>query len=174
MECHVSLRICDCGYEWPPAEVFIANELPEMESVVFTKSPPTTIKILEWGIEEHQSKKNQKFLGKVIYKYHETDYKVGQVYLWLCFSDYYEGFAVQKAQEKWSMISNGPFPTSVDEFIESDFLNPVSILVDFNGKYPNLISVECEPAEIVVPVPEGSFEYVPPKAEEEYLDDIPF
>ena len=176
MECHVSLRECDCGYEWPPADVFIANELPEMESVTFTKSPPTTIKILDWGIEEHQSKKNKKLLGRVIYNYYETDYRISKVSMFLCFPDHYSGFAVQMAQEKWAMISNDPFPESVDEFMEATFLEPISVLLDMDGKYPQIVSVECKPAEIVVPIPDNTFEYVPPKSEEDkYYDDlIPF
>jgi hypothetical protein len=59
-----------------------------------------------------------------------------------------------------------------------------------NGKYPDLLSVECTPAEITTDVPEGSFDFkehdwdnvpVPddtykyiPKSEDCYEDDIPF
>ncbi len=193
-EVHKCLRVCpECDFAWPETECVIADRIPEMESVIFTKSPPEEKEIIAWGIEEHESKKNKKLLGKVTYQFYETDYKIGKVYMWLCFEDYYQGFAVQKAEEKWPMISKGPFPKSVDEFMESTFMTPVKMLVDMNGKFPDLISVETEPGPEPdwdgVPLPVDEYIDITPKPiqdgykspampgmtpEASYIDDVPF
>ena len=117
-----------------------------MENVVFAPKPLETYQIIDWQIEIHESRsKKDKKLGKITYIYqpkeYENIYKRFQVYMWLCFSDYYDGFAVTIARQKWKQISNDPFPQTVDEFMEAEFLEPYQVVVDMNGKYPDLKEV---------------------------------
>ena len=152
IEVHVATRICDCGFEWPPPEV-VEADMPDMKNVVFIKSPPREFDIIDWAIEEHESKKNGKLLGKITFLYSHTEYKEDKVYMWLCFEDHYQGFAVQKAKEKWSQVSECNFPKSVDEFMNSHFKDLKTITVDLSGKYPELISVGSEVLEYEDEVP---------------------
>jgi len=151
-EVHIALRECsECGFEWPEKECIVAEALPKMKNVEFSAivpADPVIYAVIDWNIEVHTSKKSGKELGKITYIYQETAYKPGQVFLWLCFPDNYSGFAVQKARKTWETISNDPFPMSVDEFMESNFKNPTNILVDINGRYPEIQEVVAEDAEI--------------------------
>ena len=121
-EIHVARRECDCGFTWPEAECVIAKALPPMEEVIFIKSPPEWFKVLDFGINIHTSKKNDKELGKARFAYEDHPYfGLRYVYMWLCFEDNYSGFAVDRAAEKWTQISSDDFPTSVEEFMDADF-----------------------------------------------------
>jgi len=153
-ECHIALRVCsECDFAWPEADFIVAESMPDMKNVVFIKSPPIEFDIIDWAIEEHESKKNGKLLGKITFLYSHTEYKEDKVYMWLCFEDHYQGFAVQKAKEKWSQVSECNFPKSVDEFMNSHFKDLKTITVDLSGKYPELISVGSEVLEYEDEVP---------------------
>jgi hypothetical protein len=149
VECHIALRECpECGFEWPENECSVAKFLPEMEYVAFIPSPPEWYDIEDWSIEPHTSKKNNKELGRVKFVYAETEYKTTEVSMWLCFPDYYDGYAVKIAREKWSEISDAKFPISVEEFMDSVFKTPKQVCVDINDRWPQLVSVYCDAGEV--------------------------
>ena len=160
-EVHIALRECsECGFQWPEQECIIAEALPDMEEVVFIKSPPEWVDVEEFEGSIHTSKKSEKQLGRIQFFFKETEYKLSQVSMWLCFPDNYSGFAVEKSKEKWSQISPDPFPETVDGFFAARLYQPDKILIDRNGKYPELIEVEANE--------ESLLEY------ETYDDEVPF
>ena len=93
----------------------------------------------------HENKKTGKQLGCVELSYQETEYKTGVARLWLCFSDFYSGYAVDKAAKMWEKISNAKFPADVNEFICADMLYPSRMLLDLNGQYPEIKDIEALP-----------------------------
>ena len=165
VEVHVSLREClDCGFVWEAAECVIAKFLPEMEAVEFghiLPAEPELYEVMDWTIDIHTSKKNGKLLGKITYRFQETEYKNSQVFLWLCFPDYYQGFAVQKAQKTWATISNDTFPLTCDEFLEKNFNEPSHISVDMNGRYPDLKEILCHEVEMSFADSDDDFDDIP-------------
>ncbi|RLB94816.1 MAG: hypothetical protein DRH26_00005, partial [Deltaproteobacteria bacterium] len=152
LEMPIARRECpECGFQFEPAECVIAEALPDMEKVEFgfiIPSEPEWYPVIDWSIEIHTSRKNGKNLGKVTFIYPETEYKTGRVFMWLCFADHYSGFAVSMAKDRWSEISHDTFPISVEDFMESHFDNPIKILLDINGKYPELKEVFSKWVEI--------------------------
>ncbi len=133
----------ECGFQWPETECVVAAALPKMQAVTFgyEEQEPVLFDVVDCEIDVHTSQKNGKFLGKVTYYYRETAYKRGAVFLWLCFPDFYSGFAVERSREKWEQISPSSFPESVEQFMGSNFFKPEHISVIQNGKYPELVEV---------------------------------
>jgi len=184
VEVHVALRECsECGFQWPEQECIIAETLPEMSAVNFTPesviipSPPEWYDVTDFTINIHESKKSEKLLGKITYTYKQTPYKEGRVYMWLCFADFYTGFAVTKAKERWFDVSTDNFPETVDEFMDSDFREPTRILINENGKYPELLEVETTDGNMMSPYEEEEYDDYENMAIEDdvvYDDDVPF
>ena len=81
--------------------------------------------------------------------------------MFLCFPDFYSGYAVQASQKKWQQISDDPFPESVDDFQEKQIYVPVKVQVDINGKYPDLKAVEVTTTEFLYSVPEFEDDEIP-------------
>jgi hypothetical protein len=152
-EVHVALRECStCGFEWPEKECVVAEAMPQMKDVEFssfTRSEPEWFDVDDWTAEIHESRKSKKQLGKITYYFTETEYRQGRVFMWLCFPDEYDGYAVQQSMKRWESVSKQSFPTSVDEFMSKIFLIPARVLVDMNGKYPELVEVEPSDKEDV-------------------------
>ena len=145
-----------------------------MEEVVFdpiTKSPPVWCAVLDFEIVIHTSKKNGKKLGKASFAYDSSYIGLKYVHMWLCFEDEYSGYAVTMGQEKWGQISKDEYPISVEEFVDAIFESPVRVLLDMNGKYPDLIEVESEPKEKNYYDPG---EEIPVLNESDFDDEIPF
>lgn len=164
-EVHIALRECsECGFQWPETECIVAKALPEMKNVEFgtiVDSPPEWFDVENWEPSVHTSKKNNKELGRIDYYFRETDYKESRVSMFLCFPDQYAGYAVTMAQKKWPQVSDEKFPESVEDFQTKRLYIPTRILVNQNGKYPDLVEVEVREDLFVYP-------------EEEPEDLIPF
>lgn len=161
-EVHVALRECsECGFVWPETECVVAEAMPQMKSVVFEKSPPVWKDVIDWEPSFHESKKNGKTLGRIDYFYYATDYKRERVSMFLCFPDQYSGYAVTMSRQRWSQVSDGDFPNSIDEFGERRLFVPVRVLVDLNGKYPDLVEVEVDESQFLYPVPEFEDDEIP-------------
>ena len=144
-EVFVSLRVCpDCGFEWPVAEIIEANHVPELKEVKFQpkeRELPKWYDVHDMFVEMHESRKNGKFLGRI-----EFECGLFRANMWLCFSDFYSGYAVTKAREKWEMlVGYAPFPEGVDEFMECQTLvKPKRILVTVDTEYPDILEFEFE------------------------------
>jgi len=176
IEVHVALRECsECGFEWPAAECVIAEALPDMKEVFFEKQPPVWYDVVDYKVITHKSKKTGKQLGKIDFFFDETDFKRSRVSMFLCFTDEYQGFAVDKSKEKWEQISDDDFPDGVDDLHRKVINPPEKMLLDMSGKYADLIEVVCAKQN------EGFYEEVIEEIEEEneqrevdFDDDIPF
>jgi len=152
-EVFISLRECPhCGFEWPTAEIIEANSVPELTNVLFGKSPPKVKAPPVWhdvlylDLRIHESKKNGKFLGRALLGYGNPSYPA-EISEWFCFQDWYQGYAVEKARQKWEQLcSYNPFPQSVEEFIEyrDNIVAPIKVLLDENDKYPSVVEYEFE------------------------------
>ena len=111
---HASLRYCPyCLYEFevqPATDALVG----EMKPVVFSR-PPEPFFVTDVFYEMHESKKNGKWLIKVVYMCGLKDV----FFEWVCLPDYYEGFAVIKARQWWEDRSDEPFPETCEEFLFS-------------------------------------------------------
>jgi DNA repair protein RadD len=140
-ECHTALRRCECGFEWPPPEIVEAVTRPEVADVEFGKSPPLTIPCTEMECLIHAAKKTDNLLGRVKLYYGEMESFIS---VWLCFSDYYSGFAVEAGAKKWAELKGGTDdPSSVEEFMAKrhDILKPDWLRIDTSEKYDELVEV---------------------------------
>ncbi len=136
-ECHQSLRTCACGFTWPPPEITEADEIPEMGDVSFGRvvKPPMPMYCDGMSCELHTSQ-GGKVLGRV-----KLFSGTVMVSIWLCFADYYNGFAVTQGESKWRKLCGlDPYPANVEIFEErkSELCQPGTILIDRSGKYPEL------------------------------------
>ena len=99
----------------------------------------------------HESKKSGKFLIKVTYAcglnltFNE----------WICLKDFYEGYAVAKAEDWWAERTDEDFPASVEEFMFlSDCLSkPLQITVQREGKYNRVVGAVWTLAPIIDDLP---------------------
>jgi len=137
-EVSVYLRVCECGYEWPPAECTVATQVPDLKEVEFKKPDPITYEVHSMSTSIHESRKSNKLLGKINITYGAFN----TVSAWFCLPDFYEGYAVVKSEERWAYFSDFPFPQDVDEFKHSCFIVPKTITLDVSTKYPEIVSIE--------------------------------
>lgn len=144
-EVHISRRICNCGYEWPAAECSIAKDLPNMEEVDFERTEPEWYEVTGMDVSIHESRKNGKQLGRVSLEYGNNFYRPQQISLYFCLLDYYEGYAIEKSQQRWTDISIDSFPETVEEFCTKKICQPIKILIDDNGEYPEIKDMEMAP-----------------------------
>jgi len=145
-EVFISLKTCpNCGFNWPVAEIIEANHVPELTVVKFQpkeKEPPKWYDVHDMSVEMHQSRKNEKYLGRI-----EFECGLFKANLWLCFSDFYSGYAVEKAREKWQMLADYvPFPNTVEELMEyrDTLVTPKRILVTVDTEYPDILEFEFD------------------------------
>lgn len=155
VEVHQALRTCDnCGFEWPHPEVVEATEVPEMTDVTFESKEPVEIVPEGFTCHIHHSRKNNKWLGKVTFV---------NLSIYFCMEDFYTGFAVQNGAKRWKEMGGYlPYPLTVNEFLERserEFVMPRKLIVDYNGKWPEIKSivpgtdVVCEVSDDCADVP---------------------
>jgi len=140
---HISLRICDCGFEWPQNECIIAEFIPEMKKVDFEPVPAEWKKVVEMEVGIHKAKKSGKELGYIQF-YDNPFYGGNRISEWFCLPDYYGGYAVTKAKEKWKRYSQDTFPKTITEFLQAEIEKPTHILIDTNGEYPEIKDVKYQ------------------------------
>ena len=162
-ECHQSLRKCEsCGYEWPAPEIVEAAFVPEMKDVSFEPDPPVVVRPDEIYISIHTSK-NGKKLGKCSFICNRFRFLA----VWFCMADYYNGYAVSAGAKRWKEMGGfDPYPVSCEEFLEraeKEFVLPTELIIDDNGKYPEIKQI----------IPQADAE-VAPVAYVDQCDDVPF
>jgi len=145
-ECHVVCRVCPhCGYAWPAEEITEAAEVPGLADVVFAEQKPPepeTHNVTGMEISTHDSRKSGKSLGRIDYLYGDNIYTPETATLWLCLPDYYAGYAVEKARQKWDMLTADvdlDFPECVEDFEKCAPQIPrPSRMVIVPGDYPEI------------------------------------
>ena len=152
------LRVCDCGYAFIFEEVKHADSLHELVDITFDKNPPEKYDVHSAEIGMHQSKKNDKLLGKITMFYGHSH---ARIVAYFCLLDNYSGYAVTKSAERWGDFSDEPLPEGVVDFITKSIICPASISLDTNGKYPQIDSIERGIQVVDV-------------EEVEYADEVPF
>lgn len=162
-ECHQSLRKCEsCGYEWPVSEVVEATQVPDVHDVTFEPSPPVHVVPKNFYCTIHDSKKG-KMLGKC--SFITTQYRF--LSIWFCMEDFYTGYAVEAGRKRWREMGGfDPYPISCEEFrerAEKEFVLPTELIIDDNGKYPEIKQI----------IPQADAE-VAPVAYVDQCDDVPF
>jgi hypothetical protein len=169
-----------CGHEFKK-ESIPAEFLPKMVDVDFDARPPAPPEpwfVQGMSVDVHQSKKkdengDHKQLMKISFEVtaSEQSYDFQTVSEWVCFADYYTGFAVTMGHKKWGELTDEPFPDNVTEGVwvaESAFKRPVQVMCVIDGKYLKISSYVFDGDRMM----EKAFvnDYV----EAEYDDDIPF
>ena len=149
---HASLFYCPfCGYEFERPEV-VEGELTDLKKVEFNKKPePETYDVAHVDYDIHESKKSGKFLIKVTYAcglnlvFNE----------WICLKDFYEGYAVAKAEDWWAERTDEDFPASVEEFmfLSGCLAKPLQITVQREGKYNRVVGAVWTLAPIIDDLP---------------------
>ncbi len=144
-EVHITRHVCDCGFAWPATECVIAENVPNMVNVNFEPSPPEWHDVTGMSASIHTSKKTDKELGKITFEYGLNMYRPNVISMFFCLPDNYSGYAVERSREKWPEISDDPFPDTCEKFFDSSFYQPVRILIDMNGEYPEIKQLKMTP-----------------------------
>jgi DNA repair protein RadD len=125
---HASLKYCPfCNYEFPTTAEMEAA-IGTMKKVEFNKLPePEEWDVTHVSYSVHTSKKTEKDLIKVTYECGQFN----KFYEWICLPDFYEGFAVTKAQDWWQARCDEPFPANCEEFmfLKDELIEPGKIIV---------------------------------------------
>mgnify|MGYP001565300487 CR=1 FL=1 len=146
VDVHPAVRICpDCGYEWPRGD-FEDAEKPELVDVEYGTSPPVDVAIQDMYVSIHKSKKTGKRLLKIRLA---PEYTFKEPCIYLCFpDDGYTGYAVEKGMDIWrTLTGNMDYPSSAEAALEraDEMARPNSVVVDYNGQYPEVKKIEVGP-----------------------------
>jgi hypothetical protein len=130
------------------------------------------------SVSVHKSKKQtddgrNKQLMKISFEVSATpeSFDFQTVNEWICFEDYYSGFAVKMGAKKWKELSDEDMPDNVIEGVwiaESCFNKPDIVTCVMDGKWLKIYSYIYEnesEKQTMVPVPAYG---------DGYEDDIPF
>lgn len=138
---HASLKYCPhCNYEFPVTEAVEAS-VGTLHKVEFNQiQEPDRYTVTDVTYQTHQSKSTEKWLIRVTYEC--GVYSRFSEYL--CFPDFYSGYAVEKATAWWEERSDEPFPASVDEFmfLSETLSEPTAILVVKEGRFDKITGYE--------------------------------
>jgi DNA repair protein RadD len=165
---HASLRYCPhCNFSFPVTEL-MESALGTMKKVEFNKLPePEEWDVTSVSYSVHFSKKTEKDLIKVTYECGQFN----KFYEWVCLPDFYEGYAVTKAQAWWQERCDEPFPATCEEFIflSEELITPGKIMVLRQPKQMDKV-VKCLFAET------GDYPVFTEKEIEssDFSDEIPF
>lgn len=111
---HASLIYCpECGFRFTENTIE-EKDLGKLEEVIFNEPEKHTVKSVDYL--EHQSKKSNKRLMKVVY-HCGTILNPVDFYDWVCLPDFYTGYVVNKARKWWNNRTIEPFPETVEEAI---------------------------------------------------------
>ena len=135
----LSLATCPhCGYEWPVNHDDMIKHGTEAANVspLSEYKPP-----IEYDVEDVMyflHEKNDNFSMRVSY----VIGPLNSVSEWICIE--HEGYARKKAEEWMSdhLPKGYPMPDTVEEALElkAEYKRPVKIFVDYNQKFPRIIS----------------------------------
>lgn len=124
IEVHPALRVCpECGHEFA-TETIPAAYLPQTKSVDFTPEEakrPRLYDVIGMTVDGHTSRSSGKRLVKITLNVMRPGgmvFDAEKAHVWMCFPDYYEGFAVTKGREKWGWFTGEECPDTVDEAVE--------------------------------------------------------
>jgi len=138
----------DCGYVFSAEEIELAEKKhdPELVAAGFGKQPPTWYDVFETTYFEHISRKNKKVMMKV---HHDCGANMMQPKFfcaYIMFPDHYSGFPVKKSRGFWSLRTDDDFPETVEEalFLADTLAKPTRILIDENGKYPEILNYDFD------------------------------
>jgi DNA repair protein RadD len=141
-ECHIALRRCECGFEWPPPEIVEAVTRPDVTDVKFEKAEPIFVACTDMECVIHTARKTNNLLGRVKLYYGEMESFIS---VFLCFEDYYSGFALAAGAKKWVELRGWDenYPASVEEFMAKrhDILKPDWLRIDTSEKYDELVEM---------------------------------
>ena len=158
----------DCGYVFSKEEMELAEKKhdPVLVEASFGKQPPVWYDITGVTYFEHTSKKNKKVMMKV---HHDCGSMMNPKFFcaYIMFEDHYSGFPVKKSRGFWNNRTDEEFPDSVEEalFLADELAKPTRILVDENGKFPEILSYDFDEVEDMVEKQEQM---------EVMLDELPF
>ncbi len=132
----VSLTCPHCRHKFPVNNSPAHDAEASTESPLSEYKPPVEHEVLDVSYFTHE--KNNKISMRVVYHTGVMD----SVSEWVCIE--HGGFAEQKARQ-WlkSMLPPGyPVPDTVEECLDlkSEYKKPVTIFVDYNQKFPRIIS----------------------------------
>ena len=116
---HISMIYCpDCGYLFERYDKYLDEEkLKAMKKVVFNEPEiPVKHRVRDIDYGAHLSRKTNRWLMKATYHCGTTFLPV-TFFDWICFPDYYEGYAVSRARKWWKERTEEPFPDTVEEAI---------------------------------------------------------
>jgi DNA repair protein RadD len=138
---HVARYQCpECEFEWPPAEVVIAECLPHLQVVEFGKPIRTTHTVARMDCQRHE--KQGKIPSMRVTYYADTSYIDRIASEWIFFE--HKGLARSKAIMWWKELCVAPelgIPSTVDEALQHSryIATPVGIVTEPDGKYTRIV-----------------------------------
>jgi len=148
---HPACRQCPhCGYTYPLAEWEEANKVPDLADVEFEeKDYKFWADVVDTHFEIHESKKSQKFLGKIVFTYNDVLYNKN-ISIFICLPDFYSGYALNQSLKIWKKISYlDMLPPTCDEFVNYEHaLRPIKrIKIDTSEKFWKIVDYEFDDEE---------------------------
>ncbi|MFZ3046179.1 MAG: DEAD/DEAH box helicase family protein [Desulfatirhabdiaceae bacterium] len=138
---HAATRFCPaCEYEWTVEEV--DKLLPELKKVSFGApiEAPLWHDIAYMSIGIHTNQETGKRLLRLQFECRGENIYDKNIFVseWLCFPDWYQGFAVDKGKEKWELFSEMDCPDNVETakwYADESFVTPKQVLLKKDGKW---------------------------------------
>jgi DNA repair protein RadD len=152
---HAAVRVCpECGYEF--TQESIEELMPSLKKVeMYAPKDPVRMSVESMDVWDHQGKK--KFIDESTGEEYQkwmlvVEFQVGDIFyqqsvrLYLMFPDYYDGFAVDRSRDNWEMLSDDPFPDTVEEavFLSANFKQPTEIEYQEKGGFKNVTEMFFE------------------------------
>lgn len=150
---HTATRFCpSCEFEWTVEEVEAA--LPELKKVSFGApvEAPLWHKVSYMSIGIHQNQETGKRLLRLQFECPGENVYDKNIFVsdWLCFQDWYTGWAIDKGKEKWALFSDMDYPETVelgDWYAKESFATPEQVLLKKDGKWHRILDYKFEEEE---------------------------
>ena len=140
---HPAVVVCPrCGYTYTNDQM--PEEFRELKAVDFKaddSEPAVWFDVYDMFVNIHTGKSNKSLLRVKLTLGPGVFAKDAS--LWICLSDFYSGFAVDKGKQRWEEFSDDPFPDTVEEadFMASRFRQPKQVLCRKEGKFITVVSL---------------------------------
>ena len=153
---HAAVRVCpECGHEF--TQESIEELMPSLKKVEMYQLPdPVRMSVDSMDCWDYQGKKKfidestgeeyKKWMLVVKFEGGGGFFNQQSVSLYLMFPDYYSGFAVDRSSDNWEMLSDDPFPDTVEEalFLSANFKQPIEIEYQEKGGFKNVTEMFFE------------------------------
>ena len=146
---HAAVRVCPhCGYSFTQESVEAL--LPTLKKIEFNEpATPSWYPVVRMEPIKHTNTTTGKSLLRIKFECDPPNIFDKPIWVseWICFPDYYSGFAVQMGEEKWFKFTDQEFPDNVGKgvwFAQQTFVQPKALSLVKDGKWYKLLDYRFE------------------------------